>query len=290
MTAYKDHPLAALLPLLTQPELHELADDIREHGLLAPVTLFEGKVLDGRNRYRACKLAGVEPKFREFKGKDPLAFVLSANVHRRHLTESQRAMIAARVATMKEGRPSKTKTASREAVSQTEAAGQLDVSRASVQRAAEVLREGSPEEVGAVERGEKTVAEVSRAVKERKAAVAEVLDKTGHPVPAGILPDWRHAETFQPLLTDISRIKVAVERGIREQDLAFREVSNTLVAELASAYAQLKQLLPYAVCPTCQGHARDRCRLCKGRGYVSEFAWRQYVPEETKEIRRRARA
>lgn len=289
MTAYKDHPLANLLPLLTQPELRDLADDIRANGLLAPVTLFEGKILDGRNRYRACKLAGVEPKFREFKGKDALAFVLSANVHRRHLSESQRAMIAARVATMERGRPQgEGEAGSKKATA--DAARELDVSPATVKRAKQVLREAPAADVAAVESGEKTVGQVVREMKERKPPAVEVLDKTGHPVPASILADWRHAESFQPLLTDISRVKAAVEKGLAEDPLAFREVSNTLIAELASAYAQLKQLLPYAVCPTCQGHSRDRCKLCKGRGYISQFAWKQYVPEETKEVRRRAQA
>ena len=289
MTTYKDHPLANLLPLLTQPELRDLADDIRENGLLAPVTLFEGRILDGRNRYRACKLAGVEPKFREFKGKDPLAFVLSANVHRRHLSESQRAMIAARVATMERGRPkSEAEAGSKKAVA--DAARELDVSPASVKRAKRVLREAPAAEVEAVERGEKTVNQVVVEIKKKKRAADELLDKTGHPVPANVIPDWRHAEEFQPLLTDISRVKAAVEKGLDGQDMAFREVSNTLVAELGSVYAQLKQLLPYAVCPTCQGHSRSGCKLCKGRGYLSQFAWKQYVPEETKEIRRRAQA
>lgn len=289
MSSYKDHTLAALLPLMTQPEIRELADDIRQNGQLAPVTLFEGKILDGRNRYRACKLAGVEPKVREFKGKDPLTFVLSANVHRRHLTESQRALIAARLVTMKRGGDRKSEKVL-PAKTVDEAAHDLDVSPRSVDTAKQVLREASAEDVKAVERGEKTVSQVAREVKGKKESSSELLDKTGFAVPAPVIPDWRHAETFQPLLTEVSRIKAAVERGIGDQDLAFREVSNTLIADLASVYAQLKQLLPYAVCPACQGHARSGCTLCKRRGYISEFAWRQYVPEETKEIRRRARA
>lgn len=282
---------------MTQPELRDLADDIKANGLLAPVTLYEDKVLDGRNRYRACKLAGVEPKFRQLpKGQDPLKFVLSANVHRRHLTESQRALIAARLATMQRGRPKgdaahDSPHTSSPLKSVAEAARELDVSPSSVERAKRVLREASPAEVHAVERGEKTVKEAAREVKEKKSAPAEHLDKTGHSISANVLPDWQHAEALaRPLLADISRVKVAVERGLADGDLAFREVSNTLAAELGSAYAQLKQILPYAVCPTCQGHARANCRLCKGRGYVSEFAWKQYVPEETKRIRKGATA
>ena len=63
----KIHPIAAIFPLLEGEALSQLADDIREHGLRDPICLYEGKVLDGRNRAAACALAGVTPKTYEFK-------------------------------------------------------------------------------------------------------------------------------------------------------------------------------------------------------------------------------
>ena len=115
------HPAAQLFPLLEAGELEALAADIAANGLQQPVVLdTDGRVLDGRNRVRACELAGVTPDYSVYDGDDPVGFVVSANIHRRHLSESQRAMIAARLATMKEGRPKE--TASIEAVSQPEAA------------------------------------------------------------------------------------------------------------------------------------------------------------------------
>ena len=95
------HPAAALFPLMKGPEFGLLVEDIDEHGLREPVVMHQGLVLDGRNRLRACEIAGKEPRFVEWDGVgSPLAFVLSRNLHRRHLSESQRAMIAARAREM----------------------------------------------------------------------------------------------------------------------------------------------------------------------------------------------
>ena len=91
-------PLADVLPLIEGAEFDWLVADIREHGLLNPITTHEGKILDGRNRARACHAAGVTPRYVEFDGKDPAAFVLSQNLARRHLGPSERAMVAARMA------------------------------------------------------------------------------------------------------------------------------------------------------------------------------------------------
>ena len=93
--AYAFHPLAAAFELMEGGEYRELIDDIRGQGLLKPIVLHEGMILDGRNRYRACLEAGVEPAFRPFLGDDAAAFVESANAHRRHLTlEAKRAALA----------------------------------------------------------------------------------------------------------------------------------------------------------------------------------------------------
>ena len=84
-----------LLPPLNDSELHALADDIRQNGLLNPIVLLDGQVLDGRNRFNACQIAGVKPRFVEWGGDgSPLALVIALNFMRRHLTASQRAVVA----------------------------------------------------------------------------------------------------------------------------------------------------------------------------------------------------
>jgi acetyl esterase/lipase len=97
------HPLADLLPLLQGAEFDRFVADIAEQGLLNPITTYQGKILEGRNRALACRAAGIEPRYVEYEGKDPAAFVLSQNLARRHLGPSERAMVAARMATLKWG-------------------------------------------------------------------------------------------------------------------------------------------------------------------------------------------
>jgi ParB-like chromosome segregation protein Spo0J len=148
------HPLANIFPLLEGAEFDTLVADIKANGLLEPVVVYDDQILDGRNRYRACVTAGVEPVFVPYQGDDPLTFVISKNLKRRHLDESQRAMVAARLATLPKGA---NQHASIEAPSQNNAADLLNVSRSGVQRARKVKENGTPELVAAVDRGEVSV-------------------------------------------------------------------------------------------------------------------------------------
>jgi len=96
------HPAADLFPLLGDDELHELADDIKRHGLHQPVWLWDDPergtvLLDGRNRARACQIADVAIRTQPYRGDDPIAFSISANEKRRHLTAGQRAFLALQI-------------------------------------------------------------------------------------------------------------------------------------------------------------------------------------------------
>src|SRR5262245_47592367 len=97
------HPLANIFPLLEGAEFDELVIDIKANGLHEPIVVYEDQILDGRNRYRACTAAGVSCKFETYEGDDPLGFCISANLRRRHLDESQRAMVAADLANFSHG-------------------------------------------------------------------------------------------------------------------------------------------------------------------------------------------
>jgi uncharacterized small protein (DUF1192 family) len=92
------HPLCTLFPRLVDAEFLALVADIRAHGLRVPITIHDGMILDGGNRYRACVQAGVEPVTQEFDGDNLASFVLSVNLHRRHMTPGQQAAIVASAA------------------------------------------------------------------------------------------------------------------------------------------------------------------------------------------------
>src|SRR5262245_27085543 len=102
LPALQFHPLADLLPLLEGLDFEELVADVRAHGVREPVWIHDSRILDGRNRYRAAQAADVECPTRTYDGDDPVGFVISLNLKRRHLSESQRAMVAAKLANLKD--------------------------------------------------------------------------------------------------------------------------------------------------------------------------------------------
>jgi hypothetical protein len=153
-----DHPLANIFPLMEGAEFETLMEDIKANGLREAITVYEEKILDGRNRYRAIVKAGLRDKLKEgglrvYTGNDPIGFVLSANLHRRHLTTSQRSMVAANLCNLGVGANQHTGPGTSIEVS----SKLLSVGRASVERALVVLRSGDQGLIDAVKAGEVSV-------------------------------------------------------------------------------------------------------------------------------------
>jgi ParB-like chromosome segregation protein Spo0J len=160
------HDLANIFPMLAGDEAKALANDIFEHGLREPITLLEGKILDGRNRYIACLDAGVEPRFAPYKGDNPAAYMVSLNLKRRHLDESQRAMVAKKLATLEHGQRQTGKFAG--VTTQAKAASMLNVSERSVRTAGSVIDKAVPEIVTAVEKGDVSISAAAQFAKQPK--------------------------------------------------------------------------------------------------------------------------
>jgi DNA methylase len=98
------HPNAEIFPLMACEEFDKLVEDIKAHGLREPLWLHpDGRIIDGRNRYFACQKAGIEPKVRTWDEEGSLVdFIVSLNLRRRHLTESQRTCVAVRMLPLRE--------------------------------------------------------------------------------------------------------------------------------------------------------------------------------------------
>jgi ParB-like chromosome segregation protein Spo0J len=168
----KFHPVSEIFPLMNPAEFDDLVEDIRARGQLQPIFTYKGEILDGRNRYNACVKLGIEPITVEWSGDGSLiSFVVSLNLRRRHLDESQRAIAAARIANIPQGYHKQESVWSLKAaevckdsgeddrqicrsVSQTDAAEMLNVSERSVRTATFVLKNAEPEVIQAVEKGE----------------------------------------------------------------------------------------------------------------------------------------
>ena len=183
-TAYLLHPAAEIFPAMDEAAFAALVADIAAHGQREPILILDGRVIDGRHRQRACRQLGIEPLVRQLSADDgdPFGLVVSLNLHRRHLSEGQRAIIAARLATLPHGRPDA--NAQICAFTQDEAAQHLKVSRRTVQHARAVLDHGIDELQAAVKGGEISVsaaAELSRLPADTQ---REVLSKTSDEIRA----------------------------------------------------------------------------------------------------------
>jgi len=158
------HEIANIFPMVEGAELTVLSTDIKKNGLIDPIWLYEGKILDGRNRYRACQEAGIEPRFQPYPGDDPLQHVISLNLHRRHLNESQRGLIASRLAMI----PKHLHKPDRQiCLSQPEAAQMLNVSERTIKSVKAIERE-SPDLIYKLESGEMTVHEAQKVIRKKR--------------------------------------------------------------------------------------------------------------------------
>src|SRR5262245_7647037 len=170
---YEFHPIANVFPLMKGDEFKQLKKDIKTNKLREPIIIYEGKILDGRNRYNACKELGLPLDTNPLPaGTDPVAFVVSANVHRRHLNESQRAAVAAQLPTFTHG--GDRSKAPIGALTDKAAAKLLNVGERSVERAKAVLNQATPNIQALVKSGEIAVSAATEVVKLPKEKQAEL--------------------------------------------------------------------------------------------------------------------
>lgn len=220
----KWHPYADVFPWMEGEAYEALKADIAKNGVIEPIVFHDGYILDGRNRYSAARELGIEYPRVEYEGHDPLGYVISLNLRRRHLTESQRAMAASKLANQTQGRPSE-KGANLpllpEApdnppaiVSNADAAKMLNVSERSVKAARKVREIAVPALVAAVETG---VVSVSAAAEVAKLPVEEVqalVDKGPVAVKQAAREVREHGVTPRPVIDHKDRDPLDFNRAM----------------------------------------------------------------------------
>lgn len=170
------HPVAELFPPMTEEEFRGLKEDIRQHGQREDIVVWCGQLIDGRHRLRACRELGIKPQIAELMEEtDPVKYALSHNLHRRHLTTTQRAMVATKLATLKKGdnQHSQKEHSGIPLTSMDEAAKAFNVSVDSVKKARKVLAHATPEVLTAVDRGEMTLNAAVATINEKPAQTSD---------------------------------------------------------------------------------------------------------------------
>lgn len=164
------HPLCTLFPRLDGEAFEALKADIAVNGLRQPVVLHEGMILDGGNRYRACSELGIKPDTTDFDGVNIVSFVLSANLHRRHMSLSQQAAIVASaqdwgVAHKTSGRPN---NASQGGISTSSDRAAQSGASIKTQQKADAVSKRAPELAKQVAHGEVSLKKAYAQVSEQK--------------------------------------------------------------------------------------------------------------------------
>lgn len=225
------HPIAEIFPLLDGDALSALAEDILQHGLREPVVLLDGQVLDGRNRVAACEKAAVPVRTREFDGSDPVAFVLSANLHRRHLDASQRAIVGAKAANLKDGQRADRMSRSGisptyQPVTQPQAAALVGVHERTVRDARVVLTKGTPEEIKQVELGQVGVTPQAKKIRARalRASVPKQETRPPRKTPSTgakiSLPPGKTAENIAREILQLKESGLSIEQAAKRLHIA----------------------------------------------------------------------
>ena len=205
----ESHKFADIFPMVEGEQAEQLKLDIKENGLIQPIVLFEGKILDGRNRYKACKEIGIEPKLEEYKGDKPLEFVISGNLKRRHLTADQRAVISQEVMPMLEEEAEKRRKLSNttrailptsEKGRASEKAGKMfNVSERYVRDVKKLKDEGRTDKIEAIKTGKLTLQDIKKEDRlEKIKHQREELQKEAIEKPVGLFdvividPPWKY--------------------------------------------------------------------------------------------------
>lgn len=219
------HPLAALFPKLEGQEFIELVNSIRTNGLLEPIMLDkEHRIIDGINRLEACMAAKVEPIFATYEGHNIASFILARNIARRHLSASQRALLAARLQ----------KIASSETPEQewsvSEIARTANVSRRTAKEALEIVEQEDTDAQDEIMAGERSVFTGKTADKKHEAET--VIGNDTKTAKSSIVEEMQQA--LDALLEENKRLEELVDPEIERKLRSYEETIERQQQEITS--------------------------------------------------------
>lgn len=303
MKQYEFHPLAQRYPLLEGMAFEDLCSDIRANGLDKPITLYQGKILDGRNRYRACLEVGLPPRFEAYKGDDPEAFVETQNDYRRHesmerLMQRREERIQRVARKRREGKSTR-QIATEEGISESQVRRDLDASGAppgapenengtttgrdgKKYPAKQPPREREPGDDTEIEEKQARMDE-ARAGKYRPRAGRK--DVLGNTVPDH-LRDVFGDSALQESIAEVEEFAKGFRRLHERLKHKIQHFPYALADKLFEALADgehaaqlvrdsLKPGLPYVLCPSCGGN-NPKCKVCRaGCGYLSQWRYEE---------------
>lgn len=296
------HPIALVFPEIDADTFNDLVASMRTRGFdsLHPIVLYHGQILDGRNRYRAARVAGVEPVYREFEGsvEEAAEFSLRENLHRRHLTPGQRALIVDDLSRfIPADRPKTYKIAAQICAAKCSddvskkpkrierIAAKHAVSPRVVVAARELKRIASPEVVQEVREGRISLSGALRAAKATGVPpgpqnASERLDAAGKPIHAAAgdaLTTGR--EQFLGTVRNLQAVKRAI-KALFEGPFGRLLDWQAVETDVDNLIRQVRYTAPYTSCP--MGDPCDeQCRLCRGTQWITETQY-ENLPREFK--------
>lgn len=238
------HPLCTLFPRMAGAEFESLIADIKANGQREPIIIHDGMILDGGNRYRACLEAGIEPQTMKYGGGNIVSYVLSANLHRRHLSPTQHSAIVASCQNWQEAHPPHRKEGGQTVTLSTvkDRATVAGVSTKTQQRADKVAK-ADPELSAQVARGEKSLPEAVEQVtgkrpgsKPKKAAPAKV--EAPDPAPGS---EYTELDALKDQVAELQdALAIAHDKDSTEEEKAHHaDLVASLRKELKTANAML---------------------------------------------------
>jgi hypothetical protein len=288
--AYAFHPLANGYPLLSGEELTALADAMTRDGydVAFPIVLYEGQILDGRNRQLAADLAGIQPVYQELPAwKDPVRFIESANERRRHLSpewlQQKRQERIARIAALRQQGQSLRQIAEAEGISLTQV--HADALASGVQGGTPEADEGRTiGKDGKSYARQKTVAPATSETAPAPDAESPppALDEVGLPIPEAMVPLFATRDQVRELLALLRQAQALVHRialgpgGAQYRLLLDKDTKGAdrpyYDRRLRAVVADLREQQPHcAICPRCRrdGTLDPHCPACRGHGWLT---------------------